>query len=242
MDPLYERTHILLGDDGLMRLRQAHVLVAGLGGVGSFAAEALARAGIGQLTLVDHDTVAPTNLNRQLPALHTTIGRKKLAVMCERIAQINPACTLHPLDRFIRPEDMEELLAPRPDYVVDAIDSLNCKTALVEQAWRLGLGVVSSMGAGGKLDPTRLRVSDLQETEVCPLARNMRKRLKKRGVGQGVQVVWSDESSAPPLPPQPTDHGRDRAVNGTISYLPALFGLTLAGLVVNGLLGRTVGR
>lgn len=238
---LFERTHILVGDDGVARLRAARVLLAGLGGVGSYCAEGLARAGVGHLTLVDHDRVAASNLNRQLPALRSTVGEKKVEVVSARLLDINPACQVTRVDQFIRPEDMPGLLAPGFDFVVDAIDSLNCKTALVESAWKGGIPVASSMGAGGRLDPTRLRTGDLYDTEICPLARHLRKRLRRRGVERGVLAVWSVESPRPPLPPEPTDHGRDRAVNGTISYLPALFGLTLAGLVIQRLLaGRAV--
>jgi tRNA A37 threonylcarbamoyladenosine dehydratase len=238
IDPLFQRTHILVGDEGLARLQGANVLLAGLGGVGSYAAEALARAGIGRLTLVDLDVVAASNLNRQLPALHSTIGRPKVEVVTERVRDINPACVVTPKAEFIRPEDMEELLSPGFDYVIDAIDSLNCKAALVETAFKREIPVASSMGAGGKLDPTSLVVGDLMDSEVCPLARNMRKYLRRRGIERGVTAVWSTESSCPPLPPEPTGAGRDRAVNGTISYMPALFGLTLAGVAIRHILRR----
>jgi len=230
--PLYQRTHILLGDEGLERLHHARVFLAGLGGVGSFAAEALARAGVGHLTLVDHDTVAASNLNRQLPALHSTVGRLKVDVMAERIRDINPQCVLTTRAEFIRAEDTEELLAPGFDFVIDAIDSLNCKAALVETAVRMQIPVASSMGAGGKLDPTRIVVGDLMDTEGCALARAMRKYLRRRGVGRGVIAVFSNEPNRPPLPPEPTGTGRARAVNGTISYMPSLFGLMLAGTVI----------
>ncbi|MGE0080395.1 MAG: ThiF family adenylyltransferase [Thiohalomonadaceae bacterium] len=235
--PLFQRTHILLGDEGLERLRRARVFLAGLGGVGSFAAEALARAGVGHLTLVDHDTVAASNLNRQLPALHSTVGRLKVDVMAERIRDINPQCELTTRAEFIRAEDMDELLAPGFDFVIDAIDSLNCKAALVETAVRMGIPVASSMGAGGKLDPTRIVVGDLMDTEGCALARAMRKYLRRRGVGRGVLAVFSTEPNRPPLPPEPTGTGRARAVNGTISYMPSLFGLMLAGTVIRRLVG-----
>jgi tRNA A37 threonylcarbamoyladenosine dehydratase len=237
-DPLFQRTHILVGDEGLARLQGANILLAGLGGVGSFAAEALARAGIGRLTLIDLDVVAASNLNRQLPALRSTIGRKKVDVITERVLDINPACVVTPRAEFIRAEDMEELLAPGFDFVIDAIDSLNCKAALVETAFKREIPVASSMGAGGKLDPTSIVVGDLMDSEVCPLARNMRKYLRRRGIERGVTAVWSTESSCPPLPPEPTGAGRDRAVNGTISYMPALFGLTLAGVAIRHILQR----
>lgn len=237
LDPLFERSHIILGDEGVRRLQQANILLAGVGGVGSFAAEALARAGVGRLTIIDHDEVAPSNLNRQLPALRSTIGQPKADVIAERIRDINPACELTVMKSFIRSDDVEALLSPGFDFVVDAIDSLNCKVTLVATAWQKGIPVASSMGAGGKLDPTKIRTGDVTKSEMCPLARNMRSRLKRRGVKKGVLAVWSIEPSCAPLPPEPTAGGRDRAVNGTISYMPALFGLTLAGLVIQRLVG-----
>jgi len=236
-DPLFERTRILVDEDGLAALRGARVFLAGLGGVGSYAAEALARAGVGHLTLVDHDCVAASNLNRQLPALHSTLERKKLEVMAERVRDINPACHLTLVDDFLAPANVAAHLAGGHDLVLDAIDSLSSKTALIETAYRAGLRVISSMGAGGRLDPTRIRVTDLQATRVCPLARAVRTQLRRRGVGRGVTAVWSDETPLPPLPPQEVSRGRPRAVNGTVSYIPALFGFTLAGVAIRRLLG-----
>ncbi|MCU0832911.1 MAG: tRNA threonylcarbamoyladenosine dehydratase [Chromatiaceae bacterium] len=230
--PLFERTRILVGEGGIARLRNARVLIAGLGGVGSFAAEALARAGVGQLTLVDHDRVAPSNLNRQLLALHSTLGRTKVEVMGERVMDINPGCGLTLLDRFIHGDTVDDLLAPGFHAVVDAIDSLSSKTALIAAAYHARMPLVSSMGAGGRCDPTRIRSGDLMDSAGCPLARVVRQRLRRRGVERGVLAVWSDEPPAAPLPPEPTGRGRARAVNGTLSYLPALFGMTLAGLVI----------
>lgn len=238
LSPLTERTHILIGDEGIKRLAESHVFVAGLGGVGSYCAEALARAGVGRLTLLDFDVVAASNINRQLPALGSTIGRKKIEVIAERIRDINPACELTLHEYFMHADDVPTMLAPGYDFVVDCIDSLNSKVTLVETAWRLNMNVASSMGAGGKLDPTRIHVTDMMKTEVCHLARFMRHRLRKRGVGKGIIAVWSDEPPLKPLPPEATDGGRPRAVNGTISYMPSLFGLTLAGVVINRLLAE----
>jgi tRNA A37 threonylcarbamoyladenosine dehydratase len=234
--PLYQRTQILVGDQGIARLRSARVLVAGLGGVGSFAAEALARAGVGKLTLADHDRVAGSNLNRQLVALGSTLGLPKAEVMAERIRDINPDCRVTLIQRFLEPGDMAGLYGAGFDQVVDAIDSLTSKVELIATALRQGVPIVSSMGAGGRLDPTRLRVGDLMDTRVCSLARVVRSRLRRRGIGRGVTVVWSDEPPLAPLPPEDLGEGRPRAVNGTVSYMPALFGLTLAGIVVNRLL------
>lgn len=234
--PQFERAEILIGRDGLEKLASRHVFLAGLGGVGSWCAEALARAGVGRLTLADMDAVAASNINRQLPALLSTVGRPKAEVMAERIRDINPDCRLTLITDFLTPDNIPTLLPDDADYVVDCIDSLNCKVALIVEAHGRGLRVASSMGAGNKLDPTRVKVSDIAETEVDTLARVARKRLRKRGVERGVLVVWSDEPGRPPLPPEPVSQGRARAVNGTISYLPPLFGFMLAGAVVQRLL------
>jgi tRNA A37 threonylcarbamoyladenosine dehydratase len=234
--PIWERTRILIGEAGVVRLQGAHVFLAGLGGVGSFAAEGLARAGIGRLTLADFDLVASSNLNRQLVALRSTLGRRKIDVMAERIRDINPECRLTLLDRFLHADELDDLLAPGFHFVLDAIDSLNSKLALLQAAWERGIPAAASMGAGGRTDPSRLRVGDLLDSDVCPLAREVRRRLRRRGVGRGITVVWSDEKARPPLPPEPTGRGRPRAINGTVSYLPALFGMTLAGVVVHRLL------
>lgn len=238
--PLHQRTRLLVGDRGIARLAASRVLVAGLGGVGSFAAEALARAGVGELVLADHDVVAGSNLNRQLLALGSTLGRPKAEVMAERIRDVNPACGVVAIQRFLDPDDIPGLLAGGFDQVVDAIDSLSSKVELIASALRLGVPILSSMGAGGRLDPTRVRVGDLMDTQVCPLARVVRSRLRRRGIGRGVTAVWSDEPPRPPSPPEDLGRGRPRSVNGTMSYLPGLFGLTLAGIAVNRLLGSDV--
>lgn len=235
--PQFERTHILLGDAGLTTLAQKHVFVAGLGGVGSYCAEALARAGVGRLTLLDHDVVATSNINRQLPALLSTVGQPKAELMRARIMDINPECQLEILRTFLNSENVNELV-PDCDYVVDAIDSLACKVALVGESVKRGLHVASSMGAGNRLDPGRIKIDDISKTEMCPLAKQMRKRLSRHyGMRKGVLTVFSDEQPRAPLPPQPVDGpGRARAVNGTISYMPPLFGMMLAGAVIKALL------
>ncbi len=232
----FERAEILIGTAGLEKLAGKHVFLAGLGGVGSWCAEMLARAGIGKLTLVDMDVVAASNINRQLPALLSTVGQRKADVMAARIRDINPACRLDVLTDFLTPENIPELLPSDVDYVIDCIDSLNCKVALIVTARERGLPVAASMGAGNKLDVTRVRVSDISTTEIDTLARIVRKRLRKRGVHDGVLCVWTDEPGAAPRPPEAVSHGRARAVNGTISYMPPLFGLMLAGTVVKALL------
>jgi tRNA A37 threonylcarbamoyladenosine dehydratase len=234
--PQFERAEILIGGAGLERLAGSHVFLAGLGGVGSWCAEALARAGVGRLTLVDHDQVAVSNINRQLPALLSTVGMDKVEVMARRIRDINPECSLDIQNRFIDPDNVDDMLLGDLDYVVDCIDSLNCKVALIATAHRRGLRVAASMGAGNRLDGTRVHVADISKTSVCPLAREVRQRLKRLGITHGVRTVYSDEPGRPPRPPEPTSHGRARAVNGTIAHMPPLFGLMLAGVVINDLL------
>jgi tRNA A37 threonylcarbamoyladenosine dehydratase len=237
LPPQFERTRILLTPDEQTRLARAHVLVAGLGGVGSYCAEALARAGVGRLTLIDHDQVALSNINRQLPAMLSSVGQSKAELMAARIRDINPACELTVLREFLVPETVADIVPGDVDFVIDCIDSLNCKVALVVSSIERGLRVASSMGAGNKLDPTRIQIADIAKTCMCPLASVMRKRLRKRGIAKGVLTVFSDEAGRAPLPPQPVEgRGRARAVNGTISYMPPLFGLMLAGAVVQRLI------
>ena len=234
--PQFSRSEILIGEAGVARLAGRHVFLAGLGGVGSWCAEALARAGVGRLTLVDMDVVAVSNINRQLPALLSTLGRSKAEVMAERIRDINPECRLTVLTDFLTPDNIPALLPSDADYVIDCIDSLNCKVALIVAARQRGLAVAASMGAGNKLDVGRVRVSDIGKTAVDPLARLVRKRLKRQGVEKDVLCVWSDEAGRQVPPPEAVSQGRARAVNGTIAYLPPLFGLMLAGAVIQRLL------
>ncbi|MEJ2060226.1 MAG: tRNA threonylcarbamoyladenosine dehydratase [Gammaproteobacteria bacterium] len=237
----HERTLLLLGEAGLERLAGTHVVIAGLGGVGGFAAEAVARAGVGRITLLDHDVVAPSNLNRQLLALESTLGRPKAEVMAERIRDINPHIRAEPVQTFLSPDNVGELVAnARADYLLDCIDSISCKAALVHACQRQGLAVASSMGAGGRIDVTRALVSRLDRTHTCPLAREMRRHLKRLGASLRYPVVFSTEiprkgSSHQPVG-SPDNPGRPRAVNGTISYLPALFGIMLAGVAIQALL------
>ncbi len=250
------RTEILIGAAGLARLRAAQVLVAGLGGVGGHVAEALGRAGVGHLTLLDHDVVSPSNLNRQLLALHSTLGRPKVEVMAERLRDIDPTLELTLIGEFLHPEAAEALiiapLTPNPspsrgegsrplyDFVADCIDSIACKAALVAACHRHGTPVISALGAGNCLDVSRVRVAQLNQTQVCPLARELRRQLRALNAPLNYPVIYSDEPRRPPLPHQPVDgdtSGRPRAVNGTISYLPALVGVMLAGVVIRRLLG-----
>lgn len=235
--PLLERTHILLGDEGIARLQDSHIFLAGMGGVGSYTAEALARMGVGRLTLVDHDKVSGSNLNRQLVALESTVGQLKAEVMAKRIRDINPQCHIDLITDFLTPDNIPATLSQPYDAVIDAIDSMSSKVTLLETAWRNEQAVFSSMGAGGKLDPTQVRCGDLMQTSICKLAKQLRSHLRKRGVGKGIQTVYSLEAPIAPLPPEPVSRGRARAVNGTVSYMPSIFGLTLAGLVINHLVG-----
>lgn len=236
-NPLFERSHILIGDEGIERLQSAHIFVAGIGGVGSFTAEALARMGVGQLTLVDHDVVSASNLNRQLVALQSTIDTPKAEVMTNRIKDINPDCQVNIIAEFLTPDSIPDILNQDFDVVIDAIDSMSSKTALIETAWRNNMATFASMGAGGKLDPTQVRTGDLMDTSMCKLAKQLRGHLRRRGVGRGIQTVYSLESPLPPLPPEAVGRGRPRAVNGTVSYMPSIFGLTLAGMVINHIIG-----
>jgi tRNA A37 threonylcarbamoyladenosine dehydratase len=236
------RTEILIGAEGLVRLRAAHVLVAGLGGVGGYAAEALGRANVGRLTLLDHDVVSPSNLNRQLLALHSTLGRPKVVVMAERLRDIDPTLELALIGEFLQPDMAEALVtAAHYDYVADCIDSIACKAALVAACHRQGIPVISALGAGNCLDVTRVRVAQLNQTQMCPLARELRRRLRELNAPLNYPVIYSDEPRRPPLPHQPVGGdtpGRPRAINGTISYLPALFGVMLAGVIIRWLLGE----
>lgn len=231
-DPLYERSRLVFSDDAMQHLTQSHVLVAGVGGVGGFVAEALVRAGVGQITLVDHDKVSASNKNRQIVALDSTIGQLKVDVMAKRLLDINPSCQIYKMAEFLTPEAMPGLVGSGFDFVVDAIDSLNCKVALVEQAYVQKVPVVSSMGAGRRIDPSKIAITDISQTHGCGLARVMRQRLRKQGIKKGVAVIFSSELPKEPGPFEAIDGARGRVVNGTASYMPGIFGLMLAGLVV----------
>ena len=239
-NPLFERSLLVFGEAGMTNLQQSHVLVAGIGGVGGFVAEALARAGVGKLTLIDHDDVSASNKNRQIIALDSTFGQNKSEVMAQRIQDINPACEVIISKQFIRPDDMDSLLHYPYSYVVDAIDSLNCKVSLVATAFNKGIPVVSSMGAGRRIDPSKIELIDISKTYGCALARNMRQRLKKQGIKKGVMTVFSSEIPKAPGPMEEIDGARGRVVNGTASYMPGIFGLMLAGYVINALAEESI--
>lgn len=233
---IHERTRLLLGEEKLGKLAASHVLIAGLGGVGSFAAEAIARAGVGKLTLLDHDQVDPSNINRQLVALHSTIGQSKVDVMQQRIHDINPGIALTARKDFLRPDNIATLLrAAQYDFVIDCIDSITSKAALVVHCQQQNIPVISAMGAGGRTDVRKAQISQLGKTHTCPLAREMRKHVKNLGGDLNTPVVFSTEIPVKGTAHQPVGRdgtGRPRSVNGTISCLPGLFGLMMAGFVI----------
>lgn len=230
------RTALITGEDGIERLSKAHVLVVGLGGVGSYAAEFIARAGVGEMTIVDGDDVEASNRNRQLPALATTEGQSKALLMEERLRAINPDIRIRVVKEFLMPEVIESLLEPSYDYVVEAIDSITPKTTLIAIARAKKLRIVSSMGAGGKVDPTQLIVDDISKTHTCRFAQYVRKRLRKMGVRKGVKAVFSSELVIRESLMM-TDGSRfKKSAYGTISYLPATFGAVCASVAIRDLL------
>lgn len=237
-DNWLERTTLLLGEEKLEQLKRASVLVVGLGGVGAYAAEMIARAGVGRMTIADADTVSATNINRQLIALHSTIGREKSDLMAERLRDINPEIELTVINRFIKDDETDALLdSDHFDFVVDAIDTLSPKLALIKGALDRGIPLVSSMGAGAKTDPTKMEICDISRTHHCPLAHMLRKRLHKIGIRKGFHAVFS---------PEPVREGamilceeqNKKSNTGTISYIPALFGIGCASVVVRSLIGE----
>lgn len=226
------RTRLLLGDEPLDKLSNAHVLIAGMGGVGAYAAEMIVRAGVGQLTIVDGDVVQPSNRNRQLPALVSTHDRPKTEVMGSRLMDINPDLKLNTVNAFCNGEDFETLLAQPFDYVVDAIDTLSPKVYLIYWALKHNRPLVSSMGAGGKIDPLAVKIDDVSRSYQCALARAVRKRLLKLEIKGGFHVVFSPEP-VDKTRVQPLVNGQNqKSIVGTISYMPALFGLLAASHVI----------
>lgn len=232
----FSRQRLLLGDTAMERLARARVAVFGIGGVGSYVVEALARSGVGRLLLVDGDEIAPTNLNRQIIALHSTLGRPKAEAARERVLDIAPEAEVEACHTFVTAADIEAIPLVGCDYAVDAIDTVSAKIALVQRCRELGIPLISSMGTGNKLDPTRLELADISETSVCPLARVMRKELKKRGITH-LEVVYSrEEAIAPASSGEEPPPGR-RAVPGSTAFVPAAAGLIIAGRVVRRLAG-----
>ncbi len=255
----FHRTELLLGAPGIARLENARVCVVGLGGVGSYAAEALARSCVGHLTLVDFDRVCITNLNRQLHATRRTVNQSKAELMGERARSINPKADVRVVAKFFGRDSADEILSPvdgRPfDFVLDCIDNMTAKVFLLETCVQKGIPVMAALGAGGRLDPTRVRVSDLAETYNDPFARLVRDLLRQRGIHTGVECVWSDEAPNDldgaaqaafrcicPGKDENTVHGCEsrHQVQGSVAWMPAIYGLTMAGVVVNRLVGREI--
>lgn len=235
-----QRTLLLLDEHKVKILQNSHILIAGLGGVGGFAAEMLCRSGIGQMTIIDADTIHNTNRNRQLLALTSTIGKPKAFLMRDRLLDINPEIRLTVLNEFIRDERTNEILETPFDYVVDAIDTLSPKIFLIKQTLHKGYPLVSSMGAGGKTDPLNIKVADFSQTYQCNLARMLRKRMKNLGVRTGFKTVFSpemiDEKAVLPIDNEPNK----KTTVGTISYMPAIFGCVMASVVIRDLLSIPV--
>ena len=229
-----ERSELLLGKDATAKLQGSYVAVFGVGGVGSYAAEALARAGVGRILLVDNDTVSESNINRQLIALTDTVGKPKVQVMAERIRAINPDAVVEQRQCFFEEENAGEFPFEELDYIVDAIDSVSSKVELICRAKQANTPIISSMGTGNKLDPTKFVVTDLYKTDTCPLARVLRQRLRKRGV-DSLDVVYSTEPAMTPLETI-TDGGR-RQVPGSLPFVPPVAGMIAAGVVIRGLCG-----
>lgn len=237
MNP-YSRTQFLLGQDGMEKLKNAHVAVFGLGGVGGYVVEALARSGIGKLTLVDHDTVSQTNINRQILATQATIGQDKVAAAKDRVLAINPAIAVFEKKTFYLPETAGEFDFSEYDYVVDAIDTVTGKMMLIQQAKAAGTPIISCMGTGNKLDPTAFQVADISKTSVCPLARIIRKECKKRGI-EKLKVVYSKEDPILFVPDDLSElpEGRN-ALPGSVCFVPAVAGMILAGEVVKDIIAK----
>jgi tRNA A37 threonylcarbamoyladenosine dehydratase len=231
-----ERTKLLIGEQNVDRLSRSHVLVVGLGGVGAYAAEQLCRAGIGELTIVDGDQINLTNLNRQLPALTSTLGKAKSMILGERLMDINPTLKLHIVQEYIRDERMKEILSKPYDYVVDAIDTLSPKIFLIYDSLKNGHRLVSSMGSGGKLDPSLVQVADISQSHMCPLARILRKRLHRLGVHEGFKVVFSTEEVPESAMIPCYNEPNKKTTVGTISYMPPIFGCVMASVVVRDLI------
>ncbi|MCI8504874.1 MAG: tRNA threonylcarbamoyladenosine dehydratase [Lachnospiraceae bacterium] len=240
MEGEFSRTERLIGSRAMERLKNSHVMVFGIGGVGSHCIEALARGGVGNLTLVDSDVVSVSNINRQSIALHSTVGRYKTRVMKEKLLDINPKIQIQVHEQFVLPENAAGFFEEQTDYVVDAIDTVSAKLALAELAAKRGLPLVSCMGTGNKLDPSAFQIADIYETSVCPLCRVMRRELKKRGIGR-LTVLYSTEkplaSYCEALGTGETKGTKGRPVPGSISFVPPAAGLMLAGYVIRQLLG-----
>jgi tRNA A37 threonylcarbamoyladenosine dehydratase len=237
MENWTERTALLIGEEGMQKLTHAHVLVAGLGGVGGYAAELLCRAGIGKLTLIDGDIIQPTNRNRQIIALMSNTGMNKAEVMAGRLSDINPAMELEVIGAFLKEDQFAPILEKPFDYVVDAIDTLTPKVHLLAGAVNKGHRIVSSMGSGGRLHPEKVRIADIAESHHCKFAYIVRKYLHRLGVRTGITVVYSPEPVAKAAVREVSGEENKRSVVGTISYMPPVFGCYCASVVIRDLLG-----
>lgn len=233
-----ERAELLFKKEGLEKLKEAHVMVVGLGGVGSFAAEFLARAGVGTMTIVDGDVVDITNINRQLPALHSTVGQPKVDIVGDRLMDINPNLNLIRIEEFLSPERAYDIVSKKHDYVLDCIDSVTPKLNLIVGAKKKGVKIISNMGAGGKMLASKVVVKDISKTDVCPLAKVIRKRLKKMGVSRGVKAVFSTEKPDECSVKRTDGKNFKKSFYGTNSYMPCLFGLHAAETVIRNLLKK----
>ncbi|HKM34905.1 MAG TPA: tRNA threonylcarbamoyladenosine dehydratase [Lachnospiraceae bacterium] len=235
----FSRTRLLIGDAALKKLQRSSVLLFGVGGVGGYAAEALARSGVGSITLVDNDKVSLTNLNRQIIALHSTIDRYKTEVMKERILDINPNAQVNAYNCFFLPENANQFDFTKYDYVIDAVDTVTAKIEIIIQAKNAGTPVISSMGAGNKLDATKLQITDIYQTTMCPLAKVMRKELRLRGVKK-LNVVYSIEPVIKPIEAEDVrEQSNKRVIPGSIAFIPSVAGLMLAGEVIRDLITNT---
>ncbi len=240
----FSRTELLFGKEAMEKLACARVAVFGIGGVGGYTVEALARSGVGALDLIDNDKVCPTNINRQIIATHKTLGRFKVDVAAERIAEINPDCKVRAHKTFYMPETQSQFDFAEYDYIVDAIDTVTGKLTIIENAKRCGTPVISSMGAGNKVDPTAFRVADIYQTSVCPLAKVMRRELKKRGI-DSLKVVYSQEEPVKPVydgVAEEEKSGARRDIPGSNAFVPSVVGLIIAGEVIKDLAGYNAGR
>lgn len=232
----FSRTELLVGEEKLCRLRNTTIMVLGVGGVGSHCIEALARCGVGRLILVDNDKVSLTNINRQSIALHSTVGQYKTRVMKEKIRDICPETEVVTFEAFVLPENIDILFAEKPDYIIDAIDTVTAKLALVEKAIEYGIPVISSMGTGNKLHAELFEIADISDTSVCPLCKVMRKELRARGIGR-LKVLYSKEKPLDvSMHLSEEDPGNRRSVPGSISFVPPVAGLLIAGEVIRELL------
>lgn len=228
------RSEMLLGQDAMKKLKNSSVAVFGIGGVGSYVCEALARTGVGKLTFIDNDTISVSNINRQLIALHSTVGRYKTEVMKERAKDINPDAEITALNIFYTPENGDAIDFSSFDYIVDAIDTVTSKLYIIEKATKMNIPVISSMGTGNKTDASHFKISDISKTQTCPLARVMRQELKKRGI-QKLKVLWSDEAPITPLF-QLEDSTQRRSTPGSVAFVPSVAGLLIAGEVIRDLI------